>query len=46
MHTFKHEGYDAAWDQLTEWHKSLRGKKRAAAGRLLQHVAERHGSAA
>src|SRR5690606_2004204 len=43
MHTFKHEGYDAAWDQLTEWHKPLRGRKRAAARRLLQYVAERQG---
>lgn len=41
MHTFKHEGYEVAWDQLTEWHRSLRGKKRQAAGRLLQYVAER-----
>jgi hypothetical protein len=27
MHTFKHAGYDAAWDHLTNWSKSLRGKK-------------------
>jgi len=41
MHTFKHEGYDTAWEQLTAWLKPLRGKKRTAAKRLLQYVAER-----
>ena len=41
MHTFKHEGYDAAWDRLTAWSKPLRGGKRIAARRLLQYVAER-----
>jgi hypothetical protein len=41
MHTFKHEGYDAAWDQLAAWVKPLRGRKRVAARRLLQYVAER-----
>jgi len=41
MHTFKHEGYDAAWDKLTAWHKPLRGIKRAAANRLMQYAAER-----
>ena len=41
MHTFKHEGYDAAWDQLTSWQKPLRGAKRTAAKRLLQYAAER-----
>lgn len=42
MHTFKHDGYDAAWDGLTVWHKRLRGAKRSAANRLLQYTAERH----
>jgi hypothetical protein len=42
MHTFKHEGYNAAWDHLATWVKPLRGKKREAARRLLQYVAERH----
>ena len=42
MHTFKHDGYDAAWDQLAAWHKPLRGKKRDAANRLLQYVSQRH----
>lgn len=42
MHTFKHEGYDAAYDKLTAWRGPLRGAKRTAANRLLQYVAERH----
>lgn len=42
MHTFKHDGYDGAWDQLTAWQKPLRGAKRTAAKRLLQYAAERH----
>jgi hypothetical protein len=42
MHTFKHQGYDAAWDRLTAWQKPLRGAKRTAAKRLLQYVAQRH----
>jgi hypothetical protein len=41
MHTFKHDGYDTAWDQLTAWQKPLRGKKRGAAHRLMQYAAER-----
>ena len=41
MHTFKHDGYSAAWDLLIAWHKPLRGKKRHAAKRLLQYVVER-----
>ena len=41
MHTFKHDGYETAWDQLTAWRKPLRGVKRAAADRLLQYAAER-----
>jgi len=43
MHTFKHEGYQAAWDQLTAWRQSLQGNQRTAADRLLRYVAERHG---
>jgi hypothetical protein len=42
MHTFKHQGYHASWDQLTAWRQSLRGRKRAGADRLLGYVAERH----
>jgi hypothetical protein len=41
MHTFKHDGCDAAWDLLTEWQKPLRGRKREAAKSLMQYVAER-----
>ena len=41
MHTFKHDGYDAAWDLLTELQKPLRGRKREAAKRLMQYVVER-----
>ena len=41
MHTFKHDGCDAAWDRLTSWQKPLRGAKRAAGNRLMQYVAER-----
>jgi hypothetical protein len=44
MHTFKHDGYDAAWDQMTAWRGPLRSpQKRAAANRLMQYVAERRG---
>jgi hypothetical protein len=43
MHTFKHDGYDAAWDQLSAWYKPLRGAKRDTAKALLQYVAERQG---
>jgi hypothetical protein len=42
MHTFKHDGYDAAYDQLTAWRAPLRGARRAAANSLLQYAAERH----
>ena len=41
MHTFKHDGYSAAWNELVAWRQPLRGKKRAAADRLLGYVAER-----
>lgn len=42
MHTFKHDGYHAAWEQLTDWRATLRSPtKRAAAQQLLQYVAER-----
>jgi hypothetical protein len=42
MHTFKHDGYDAAYDKLTAWRGPLRGTKRRAANRLLQYAAQRH----
>jgi hypothetical protein len=42
LHTFKHEGYEQAWDQLTTWRSTLRSpKKKAAADRLLNYVSER-----
>ncbi len=41
MHTFKHEGCAAAWENLLEWRKPLRGGRREAADRLLRYVAER-----
>lgn len=42
MHTFKHEGYDAAWEALSETRRPLRSvKKRAAIDGLLQYAGER-----
>lgn len=41
MHTFKHDGYDAAWDKLAAWREPLQGAKRTAANRLIQYAAER-----
>jgi hypothetical protein len=41
MHTFKHQGYAAAWQQLLTWRCKLRRTKRRAADRLLHYVAER-----
>ena len=41
MHTFRHDGYRAAWDRLVSWRGTLTGCKRDAADRLLQYVAER-----
>jgi hypothetical protein len=41
MHTFKHEGYEAAYDQLTGFRQSLCGRQRTAVDPLLQYVAER-----
>lgn len=40
LHVFKHEGYEAAWQQLLEWRVALR-RSRAAADRLLNYVSER-----
>jgi hypothetical protein len=43
LHTFKHEGYDAAWERLVQW-RALLGrspKKRKASDRLLNYVSER-----
>ena len=42
MHTFRHEGYNPAWDKLVTWRSSLRSPaKRKEANRLLNYVAER-----
>ena len=42
MHTFRHEGYNAAWDRLTAWRSELRPRAhREAANSLLGYVAER-----
>ena len=41
MHTFKHEGYEAAWDSLCQWRPPLRGGKRKAADRLINYVVDR-----
>lgn len=42
MHTFKHEGYGAAWEQLVQWRAKLgRSRKRKPADRLLQYVSLR-----
>jgi hypothetical protein len=41
MHTFKLDGYDAAWDKLAVWRKPLRDAIRVAANRLIQYAAER-----
>jgi hypothetical protein len=41
LHTFKHDGYLAAWQRLLDWRVGLRRGKRAAADRLLNYVCER-----
>jgi hypothetical protein len=41
MHTFRHDGYSAAWDRLVTWRTPLRGPKREAADRVMQYVAAR-----
>jgi Uncharacterised protein family (UPF0236) len=42
MHTFRHVGYDSAWDELVAWRSPLRSPtKRKEANRLLNYVAER-----
>jgi hypothetical protein len=42
MHTFRHEGYSAAWSQLVAWRCTLRSPtKRAYADHLMNYVAER-----
>ena len=43
LHTVKHEGYDAFWQQLIQWRQLLRRspRKRQAADRLLGYVSQR-----
>ncbi|GIW85524.1 MAG: hypothetical protein KatS3mg107_1184 [Gemmataceae bacterium] len=41
LHTFKHDGYEAAWAKLLDWRGTLRGAKRQAADALLGYVGER-----
>ena len=42
LHTFKHEGYDAAWEQLLTWRRQWRSRtKRQAIDQLLGYVSER-----
>lgn len=42
MHTFRHEGYNPAWDRLTAWRGSLHQANHIeAANSLLNYVAER-----
>jgi hypothetical protein len=42
LHTLKHDGWETAWDQLTQWRSTLKGKvKKAAADRLLNYVSDR-----
>lgn len=41
LHTFKHEGYESAREQLLAWRTALRGQKRTAADRLINYVVER-----
>jgi hypothetical protein len=41
LHTFKHEGYEAAWEKLLSWRHERRRGHRAAADKLLNYVSER-----
>jgi hypothetical protein len=42
MHSFRHDGYNAGWEQLTTWRGTLRkSAHREAANSLLNYVAER-----
>jgi hypothetical protein len=40
LHIFKHEGYEAAWQQLLEWRVAL-SRGRSKADRLVNYVSER-----
>jgi hypothetical protein len=41
LHTFKHQGYEDAWQQLLDWRVNLRRGQRRAADQLLNYVSER-----
>jgi hypothetical protein len=42
LHTYKHEGFDKAWEKLVEWRTQQRGGgRKRAADRLMAYVAER-----
>src|SRR5208282_1736690 len=41
LHTFKHDGYDTAWQQLLDWRAGLPRGKRQRADQLLTYVSER-----
>lgn len=41
LHTFKHQGYQATWQQLLEWRAGLRRNQRQRADQLLNYVGER-----
>jgi hypothetical protein len=41
LHSFKHDGYESAWQRLLEWRVGLRRGQRRVADRLLNYVSER-----
>jgi hypothetical protein len=41
LHTFKHEGYEAAWEELLTWRQQRRRSHRPTADKLLNYVSER-----
>jgi hypothetical protein len=41
LHTFKHDGYEAAWNQLLPWRLALPRRRRSRADQLLNYVSER-----
>jgi hypothetical protein len=41
LHLFKHEGYEAAWEELLTWRQQRRRSHRTATDRLLNYVSER-----
>jgi hypothetical protein len=41
LHTAKHEGYQPLLEGLVDWRKTLRGKKRQEADRLINYVSDR-----